>query len=98
MGLTLDFEPNREYLSSVKKTLKSVEYRRMESYGKSTFFRLHSCVEEIHGRHVEFKNYFLGSPHHLSQPRRQLAALAGIGIGVLAMYDVETLRSTVDEM
>ena len=63
----------------------------MESYGKSTFSRLLSCVEEIHGRHVEFENYFLGSPHHLSRPRRQLAALAGIGIGVLAIYDVETL-------
>ena len=98
MGLTLDFEPFWEYLSSLKKTLKSVEYKRMESYGKSTFSRLLSCVEEIHGRHVEFENYILGSPHHLSRPNRQLAALAGIGIGVLAMYNVETLRSTVGEM
>ena len=98
MGLTLDFEPFREYLSSVKKTLQSEEYKRMESYGKLTFYRLLSCVEEIHGRHVEFENYFLGSPHHLSRPRRQLAALAGIGIGVLAMCDVATLRLTAGEM
>ena len=98
LGLTLDFEPFREYLSSVKKTLRSVEYKGMESYGKSTFSRLLSCVEEIHSRHVEFENYILGSSHHLSRPRHQLAALAGIGIGVLAMYDVETLQSTVGEM
>ena len=56
LGLTLDFEPFREYLSWVKKTLQSVEYKRMESYGKLTFSRLLSCVEKIHGRHVEFHN------------------------------------------
>ena len=66
MVLTLDFEPFWEYLSLVKKTLQSVEYKRMESYGKSTFSSLLSCVEEIHGRQVEFENYFLDSPHHLS--------------------------------
>ena len=48
--------------------------------------------------HVEFENYFLGSKHRLSRPRHQLVALAGVGIGVLAMYDVETLRSIVGEM
>ena len=49
MGLTLDFEPFWEYLSLVKKTLKSVEYKRIESYRKSIFSRLLSCVEEIRG-------------------------------------------------
>ena len=55
-------------------------------------------VDAINVRHVQFEDYFLGSKLNLSRPHRRLAALAGVGIGVLAMYDIETLRSTFGEM
>ena len=51
-GLTLDFEPFHEYLLPVKKTLKSVQYKRMES----TCSRLLLCVYSIHKRRSELED------------------------------------------
>ena len=52
-------------------------------------------VEE---RLSDYGLFFNSHPGALARNRRQLASAIGIGVGVLALYDVESLKSTVSEM
>ena len=55
----------------------------------------------MHGIERRLSHYVLFSNAHPSasaRSKRQLAGAVGIGIGVLALYDVESLKSTVGEM
>ena len=55
----------------------------------------------MHGIERRLGDYVLlfdAHPSVLVTSKRQLAGAVGIGIGVLALYDCESLKSTVGEM
>ena len=98
MGVQIDIDPFYQYIASLKEALEDVRYSRMNGYGKATFSRLLSTVQEIESRLDEYGVFFRSHPHAVSRHRRQLAAFAGVGVGILALYDVESLKDTVGEM
>ncbi len=98
VGVTLDFGPFQSYIQSIQRCLDNVRYTRMVGFGKTTFSRLSATADGIDKRMQEYSLFFKVVPSRVSRHRRQLAAIAGVGIGILALYDVESLKSTVGEM
>ena len=63
----------------------------MSGYGKATVSRLLVSVHGIDERLSGYYRFFKAKPTQGARERRQLGAI-GVGIGILALYDVETLR------
>ena len=51
----------------------------------------------IERRLSDYVMFFNAHPSVSKRGKRQLAGAVGIGIGVLALYEVESLKSTVSE-
>ena len=99
MGMEISFSPFQQYISLLRKTLKAVEHGDLHVYGKATFARLLAALDRTQERHDDYFNFFLCSSHASnSRPKRQFLAAAGVGLGLLAMMDAESLRSTVGEV
>ena len=96
-GVTFDFGPFSEYVNAIVKSLEGVQYARMSRYGKATVSRLLVTVHGIDERLSGYYRFFKAKPTHDDRVHRQLGPIA-LEIGILAMYDVETLRSTVGQM
>ena len=76
----------------------AVQHGDLHVYGKATFARLLAALDRTQERHDDYFNFFLRSSHAVSsRPKRQFIA-AGVGLGLLAMMDAESLRSTVGEV
>ena len=97
VGVSFDFGPVSEYVASIVKSLEGVRYARMSGYGKATVSRLLVSVHGTDERLSGYYRFFKAKPTCGVRERRQLGPI-GVGIGILAMYDVETLRSTVGQM
>ena len=97
VGVCFDFGPFCEYVTSIVKSLEGDRYARMSGYGKATVSRLLTSVHGIDERLSGYYRFFKAKPAHDDRVRRQLDPI-GVGIGILAMYDVETLRSMVGRM
>ena len=59
--------------------------------------RLLASVHGIDERLSGYYRFFKAKPAHDDRVCRQLGPI-GVGIGILAMYNIETLRSTVGQM
>ena len=59
--------------------------------------RLLATVHGIDERLSGYYRFFKAKPSHDGRVHRQLGPI-GVGIGIVAMYDVETLRSAVGQM
>ena len=97
VGVSFDFGPFSEYVTSIVKSLEGVRYARMSGYGKATVSRLLASVHGIGERLSGYYRFFKAKPTHDNMVCQQLGPI-GVGIGILAMYDVETLRCTVGQM
>ena len=96
MGLEIRFSDFRRDLNDVNKRLVSYNSSGQGLYVKSTLARLQAVVSPSVSRQEEYENLFCAQPFRV---RRQ----AGVGImaaalSAAALYDVEALRGTVDEM
>ena len=99
MGMEISFSPFQQYISLLRKTLMAVQHGDLHVYGKATFARLLAALDRTQERHDDYYNFFLHSSHaSSSRPKRQFLAAAGVGLGLLAMMDAESLRSTVGEV
>ena len=84
-------------MTSIGKSLEGVRYASMSGYGKATVSRLLATVYGIDERLSGYYRFFKAKPTHDSRVHQQLGPI-GVGIGILATYDVETLISTVGQM
>ena len=87
--------PFQDYIYSLGKTLSDEKFQRMNSFGCGTCSRLITTMHGIERRLSDYVLYFNAHPSASTRNKRQLAGTIGIGIGVLALYDVE---STIGEM
>ncbi len=96
MGVEVNFTNFDWYLNLLDGTLRSANHTDGLFGTSSSLARLQATVQGIQLRHDEYQSFFSSSP--VSRNKRQLGAVLGIGIGLAALYDVETLRGTVGEM
>ena len=98
VSVQLDIGPFQDYVFSLSKALSDVKFQRMNSFGRGTCSRL---IATMHGIERRLSDYVLFFDAHTSvsgRNKRQLAGVVGIGIGVLALSDVESLKSTGGEI
>ena len=98
IGIQLDMGPFQDYVFSLSKALSDVKFQRMNSFGRGTCSRLITTMHGIEHRLGDYVLFFDAHPSVSIRSKRQLAGSVGIGIGVLALYDIESLKSTVGEM
>ena len=98
VGVQLDMVPFHDYVFSLGKALGDVKFQRMNSFGRGTCSRLITTMHGIERRLSDYVLFINAHPSVAKRGKRQLAGAMGIGLGVLALYDVESLKSTVSEM
>ena len=98
VGAQLDMVPFQDYVFSLSKALSDVKFQRINSFGRGTCSRLITTMNGIERRLSDYVMFFDAHPSVSRRSKRQLAGAVDIGIGVLALYNVESLKSTVSEM
>ena len=67
----------------------------MSVYVKSVFSRLISVLDTNMFKIEEYKSLFLHTSHH---SKRQFLAGVGVALGAAALYEVEVMKGTVNEL
>ena len=96
IGLEIRFSDFRHDLNDVNKRLLSYNSTGQGLYVKSTLARLQAVVSPCVSRLEEYDNIFSAQAFRV---RRQAGVgIMAVALSAAALYDVEALRGTVDEM
>ena len=95
LGVTIDFDGYLNHFHVLRKSVLSFEEKHMSVYVKSVFSRLISVLDTNMIKIEEYKSLFL---HTSRRSKRQLLAGVGVALGAAALYEVEAMKGTVNEL
>ena len=95
LGVTIDFDGYLNHFHVLRKSVLSFEEKNMSVYVKSVFSRLISVLDTNMYKIEEYKSLFL---HTSRRSKRQLLAGVGVALGAAALYEVEAMKGTVNEL
>ena len=95
LGVTIDFDGYLNHFHVLRKSVISFEEKNMSVYVKSVFSRLISVLDTNMFKIEEYKSLFLRTSH---RSKRQFLAGVGVALGAAALYEVEAMKGTVNEL
>jgi len=96
MGIAVNFTLFRHRLHVVQKLVThSVDESMTNTYAKSSLAKLSTILKHSLHKLDDYQRIFQRAT---SRPRRQALALLGVGLSCLSLYEVETLKATVNIM
>ena len=93
LGVNIDFDGYGFHV--LRKSVLSFEEKSMSVYVKSVFSRLISVLDTNMFKIEEYKSLFLRTSH---RSKRQFLAGVGVALGAAALYEVEAMKGTVNEL
>ena len=95
LSVTIDFDGYLNHFHVLRKSVLSFEEKHMSVYVKSVFSRLISVLDTNMHKIEEYKSLFLRTSH---RSKRQFLAGVGVVLGAAALYEVEAMKGTVNEL